>query len=232
MKGLAIAIVATTFAMSSAANAQASASPGDCELHVWPTESYNVQAMGLLFGFGLLGALADHEGHKDERAVITDYLRADLDPAAQVEELRRADAAKVLGLPGYRIVAEPATPSRNTAKAAFKAMKARLKSRERLSTSTAPCYAELVGTDILYHRAPMYGSNLFATWTFRRFDQAGGAKPKTNSGRVKNPLEDFPPKTSDKVEAARTEVRGAYRADFLEYVQKKVLGAASPSSTR
>ncbi len=39
---------------------------------------------------------------------------------------------------------------------------------------------------------------------------------------VKNPLEDFPPKTPEKVEAAKLELRDAFAKDFSEYVQKKV----------
>jgi hypothetical protein len=105
-------------------------------------------------------------------------------------------------------------------------MNARIKSGERLSTSTAPCYAELIGTMIFYHKAMMYGSNLFGGWIYREFPATGRAT-KTAPGAVKNPLEDFPAKTEDKIEPAKLELRDAYSKDFLEYVDKKVFKAAS-----
>ena len=45
---------------------------------------------------------------------------------------------------------------------------------------------------------------------------------KTATGQVKNPLENFPPKTPEMVDAAKTELRDAYSKDFVEYVAKKV----------
>ena len=100
-------------------------------------------------------------------------------------------------------------------------MNARIKAKQRLSDSTNPCYAELITTQIFYHKAMMYGSNLFTGWTYREFgDQPLATKIAT--GQVKNPLEDFPPKSDEKVEAAKAELRDAFSKDFVEYVQKKV----------
>ena len=97
---------------------------------------------------------------------------------------------------------------------------------ERLSTSGAPCYSELIAVNIFYHKAMMYGSNLFGTWIYREFPVAGKAT-KTVRGSVKNPLENFPPKSADRVDAARTELRDAYAKDFVEFVEKKVFGTAA-----
>lgn len=36
-----------------------------CELHVWPTENYIGIKMGLMSGFGLVGAAIDQAGHKN-----------------------------------------------------------------------------------------------------------------------------------------------------------------------
>jgi len=103
-------------------------------------------------------------------------------------------------------------------------MNARIRSGERLSASTAPCCAELIGSVILYHKAMMYGSNLFAGWIYRPFPSTGKTA-KSFAGSVKNPLEDFPAKTPDKIEPAKAELLDAYSKDFLEYVDKKVFGA-------
>lgn len=99
-------------------------------------------------------------------------------------------------------------------------MNARLQDGRRLSASTNPCYAELMTSRILYHKAMMYGSNLFVGWQYREFD---GPTIKVHGiGEVKNPLEEFPAKSEDKIEVAKAELRDAYGKDFVEYVAKKV----------
>jgi hypothetical protein len=137
----------------------------------------------------------------------------------------------LLKLNNYKIVVEEPTPfnedlkNNPELKAKTKAMNAKIKGGQRLSDSTAPCYAELIGTMIFYHKAMMYGSNLFGGWVYREFGPAGLAT-KTAAGAVKNPLEVFPPKSADQVSAAQAELRDAYAKDFGEYVEKKVFGAA------
>ena len=154
-------------------------------------------------------------------------MRDYLGPDVQMEELNRMGIEKTLKLSGYRVVVEPPTPFNEdlkkdpALKAKTKAMNARIKAGKRLSDSTHPCYAELITTHIFYHKAMMYGSNLFTGWIYREF----GEKPvaiKTATGQVKNPLEEFPPKAEDKVEPAKAELRDAYSKDFAEYVSKKV----------
>lgn len=198
-----------------------------CELHIWPTENYVGIKTGLLSAFGAIGAVADLGANKGKVATVKDLMRAYLGPAIQVDELTKADAARVLGLAGYRIVAEQPTPSNDdakhdpTSKARAMAMNARLKSGERLSTSTAGCYAELVGTRIFYLKTMLYPGKLFSSWTFRVFPTGGGA-PRTYSGSVKNSLREFPAKSEATIDAAKADIRATYAQDFAEYVRKKV----------
>lgn len=242
-----ITIVLMALVASGAAQAQDAASAlasapaaaeSNCELHIWPTENYIGINTGLLSGMGLLGVVADGAVHKDRVATVKDMMRDYLGPDVQIEELRKAKVAEALGLPGYQIIVEEATPApadlkKDPAlKAKYKALSAKLKSGARLSGSTAPCYAELIGHNIFYHKAMMYGSNLFAAWSFRDFGNNGTAKPRRFDGAVKNPLEDFPAKTVEKTEAAKIEIRDAYSKDFLEYVQKKVHGAAAATAAK
>ena len=199
-----------------------------CELHVWPTENYIGINMGLLSGFGIVGAVADVEAHKGRVQTVKDLMREYLGPDVQMAELNRIGIEKTLKLSDYSIVVQPATPfnedlkTNPELKVKVKAMNARIKAGQRLSDSKHPCYAELITTHIFYHKAMMYGSNLFTGWIYREF----GDKPlatKTATGQVKNPLEDFPPKAADKIEAAKLELRDAYSKDFVEYVAKKVV---------
>jgi hypothetical protein len=198
-----------------------------CELHVWPTHNYLGFNSGLLSGFGAIGAIADMAAHEGKVKTVKDLMADYLGPDAQMEELNRIGIADTLKLKGYRIVVEEPTPFHDdlkgnpALKAKTKAMNARIKAKRRLSDSNHPCYAELITTHIFYHKAMMYGSNLFTGWIFRDF----GAKPlatRTATGQVKNPLEEFPPRSPEKVEVARVELRDAFAKDFAEYVRKKV----------
>jgi len=236
------AAFAAAFACASAAQAQDAAAPvaateapaddaAKCELHVWPTENYIGIQMGLLSGFGVAGAVADLAAHDGRVKTVKDLMREYLGPDVQMEELNKLGIQKTLQLQDYKIILEAPTPfnedlkTNPDLKAKVKAMNARIKAGERLSDSRHPCYAELVTTHIFYHKAMMYGSNLFTGWIYREF----GDKPKatkTATGQVKNPLEKFPPKSAETVDAAKTELRDAYAKDFVEYVAKKVMPGA------
>lgn len=207
------------------------AAPPDahCELHVWPTENYLGMNSGLLSGFGMVGALVDEASHVNRVKTVKELMAEYLGPDIQMVELNRIGITEALKLSDYRIVMEEPTPFNEDLKdnpelkAKVKAMNARIKAKQRLSDSTHPCYAELITTMIFYHKAMMYGSNLFTGWIYREF----GDKPlatRVATGAVKNPLEVFPPKTPQDVEAAKLELRDAFAKDFVEYIDKKVFG--------
>ncbi len=228
---IAAAIVAPAHAQDeSSAATPAAETASHCELHVWPTQNYIGINTGLLSGFGALGAVADMAAHKDKVKSVKELMADYLGPDVQMAELNRIGITKALKLPGYRIVLQDPTPFNEDVKKdpalkeKVKAMNARIKAKQRLSDSKATCYAELITTHIFYHKAMMYGSNLFTGWIYREF----GDKPlatKTATGQVKNPLEDFPAKSEDKIDAAKAELRDAYAKDFVEYVEKKVMAA-------
>lgn len=225
---------APAMAQEGAAPAEAVAVPdaapveAKCELHVWPTHNYLGINMGLLSGFGVVGAVADIEVHKGRVQTVKDLMRDYLGPEVQMEELNRVGLLQTLKLNDYRIVMQEPTPFNEDLKkdpelkARTKAMNAKLKAGQRLTDSKHPCYAELITTHIFYHKAMMYGSNLFTGWIYREFGDKQVAT-KTATGQVKNPLENFPPKTAEMIPAAKAELRDAYAKDFVEYVAKKVM---------
>jgi hypothetical protein len=223
----ATAAVLLVAAPAAAQDAAPAAGEAPCELHVWPTENYLGINTGLLSGFGLVGAIADVAAHDGRVKTVKDLMREYLGPEVQMEELNKLDIVRTLKLKGYKIIVEGPTPFNEdlkkdpALKAKVKAMNARIKAKKRLSDSTHPCYAELITTMIFYHKAMMYGSNLFTGWIFREFGDKQIAT-KTSTGAVKNPLEDFPAKTPEKVDAAKAELRDAFAKNFAEYVQKKV----------
>lgn len=203
-----------------------------CELHVWPTENYLGWNSGLLIGLGPVGAVADAAAHKDKVASVKDLMRDYLGPDVQLAELNKIGITDALKLKGYTVIVEAPTPFNEdlkkdpVLKAKTKALNDRLKAKQRLTASTNPCYAELISTHIFYHKAMMYGSNLFAGWIYREFGK-GPLATKTATGQVKNPLENFPPKTPGMVDAAKAELRDAYAKDFAEYVAKKVFATGA-----
>ncbi|MEO8668196.1 MAG: hypothetical protein ABI399_06740 [Bauldia sp.] len=205
-----------------------------CELHVWPTQNYLGLNTGLLAGFGIVGALADVSVHKDRVMTVKELMRDYLGPEVQLEELNRIGLLQSLKLPPTtRVIIEEPTPwnedlKRDPAlKARVAAMNKTLKANERLTASHSPCYVELLTTMVFYHKAMMYGSNLFTGWIYRDF----GDKPtvqKYAAGAVKNPLEVFPAKTPEQVDAAKAELREAFVKDYNEWLAKKFAAAAPP----
>ncbi|MEZ5680709.1 MAG: hypothetical protein R3E14_05370 [Erythrobacter sp.] len=199
----------------------------ECELHVWPTENYLGVKMGLFSGFGIVGALADQAGHAKGVRTVKDLMREYLGPEVQMEELQKLDYLAKLGLDAskYEVIIEKPTPwnedlkDNPELKAEVKALNKKIKDGQRITDSTNQCYAELVTTHIFYHKAMMYGSNLFTGWIWRQFD--GAKLVSEGKGQVKNPLEDFPPKEEAMVEPAKVELRDAFAKDFDEWVVKK-----------
>jgi hypothetical protein len=223
--GLAMAGLTPAVAQAQEAAAQTSG----CELRVFPTVNYIGLNTGLLSGFGIVGAVADLEAHKGKVATVKDLMAGYLGPDIQMEELNKIGLVKTLGLPtDTSIIVEQPTPSHDEAKAdpavkaAAKAMNASMKAGKRLTASTATCYSELLIFNVFYHKAMMYGSNLFVGTMFRDF-RAAGKPPVVSAGAVKNPLENFPPKTADMVDAAKAELRDAFSKDFVEWSQKKLV---------
>lgn len=211
-----------------AASTEVAAEPKPCELHVWPTENYLGVKMGLFSGFGLIGAAIDQAGHAKGVRTVKDLMRDYLGPQVQLSELDRLEYIKMLRLDPakYEVIVQDPTPwnedlkDNPQLKAKVKETNRKLKSGERLTDSKNSCYAELVTTHIFYHKAMMYGSNLFTGWVFREYD--GARITRDGRGQVKNPLEHFPPKDETMIEAAQIELRDAYSKDFAEYVEKKV----------
>lgn len=209
-----IVAAAALAACSNAAVAQDTAAPpaAACELHVWSSDQYEVQMSGMMAGFGLLGALVDQAGRGDERTMMVDLLKTQLDGKAQFEVLGTRDLAARLGMPGARVVWHDDQLTLDQRK--------EFKKAPRFADSAAPCYAEFVPGVIFYQRAAMYGSNLFGGFLFRDFSK--GSKPRVSSGMVKNPLEAFPAKTPEETEAARVELLDAWSKDFDEWLDKKL----------
>ncbi|NCP12086.1 MAG: hypothetical protein GW859_09075 [Sphingomonadales bacterium] len=187
--------------------------PDRCELHVWASDQYESVSMGLLSSFGLVGALLDQAGRGKEKVTIKDLMAEYLDPATQFATLETLDPAAKLGMPGAEIVWHDdmlTLAQRKNIK----------KNKRRLSDSQASCYGELINGVVFYHRAAMHGSNLFGGFIYRDFSDSN--EPRVSIGKVKNPLESFPPDKPEDEAEAKTELVDAWAKDFNEFIQKKL----------
>jgi len=200
-------MTATATPASIPAVADTSAAPG-CELHVFPTLEGQAMTTGWLSGFGVIGAVADAAKNKDRNASEAEYLKEALGPKMQVEALETVDLPSALKLPPSKVIFETPIADRNiTTKAAT-----------RLSTSTAPCYAELIVTQNFYTKRAIYGRSLNNRFIFKDF-RDGKMKANLVKGRGGNGLSYFPPKTTDETDVAEKELRDVFDKNFIEFTK-------------
>lgn len=194
--------------MSCPAGAQAIVGPmQNCELHVFPTLEGQAQTTGWLAGFGVVGAIVDAESHKDGNISNAEYLKSSLGPENQVIALKSVDLPAALRLPaGTQVIYETPVADRAIT----------TKARTRLTSSTAPCYAELLVTQNFYIKRAIYGRSLNNRFIFKDF-RGGGNVANLVKGRGGNKLSQFPPESVAERPAADADLRGAFTKNFLEY---------------
>lgn len=194
-------------AQDAAAPAAAPATPAPaCELHVFPTLEGQAQTTSMLAGFGIIGAIADAAANQDRNVSETQYLREALGPRLQIEALKGIDIVQALHLEPSQVIFETPIADRDVS----------TKAQTRLTTSTAPCYVELLVTQNFYKKAAMYGRSLNNRFVFKDF-RTGKTKTKLIKGRGGNGLSHFPPKTTDETEVAEQELRDVFAKNFLEF---------------
>jgi hypothetical protein len=198
---------ATTGTAAKAQDAAAGGAPA-CELHVFPTLEGQALTTGLLSGFGVIGAVADAAANKDRNISEAEYLKEALGPRLQIEALKSIDLVKELKLQPSQVIFETPIADR----------KVTTKATNRLSSSTAPCYAEIIVTQNFYTKKAIYGRSLNNRFIFKDFN-GGKTKAKLVKGRGGNGLSHFPPKTTDETEKAETELREVFSKNFLEYAK-------------
>jgi hypothetical protein len=179
-----------------------------CELHVFPSLEGKALTTGWLSGFGVIGAVADAAKNQNRNISEAEYLKEALGPRLQVQALKAVDLPGALKLPPSKIIYEPAIADRNIT----------TKAGTRLSSSTAPCYAELIVTQNFYTKKAIYGRSLNNRFIFKDF-RTGKDKADLVKGRGGNGLSHFPPKTTDETEAAETDLRDAFTKNFLEFAK-------------
>lgn len=205
---IAISAIAAAVMSSGAQADDAMVATPECELHIFPTLEGQALTTGLLSGFGVIGAVADAAANKDRNISEAEYLKEALGPRLQIEALKSIDLVNELKLAPSQVIFETPIADR----------KVTTKATNRLSSSTAPCYAELIVTQNFYTKKAIYGRSLNNRFIFKDFTSAK-TKAKLVKGRGGNGLSHFPPKTTDETEAAETELREVFSKNFLEFAK-------------
>ena len=185
--------------------------PPTCELRVFPSLERTAYSVGLLSALGgAAGAALEMDANKKRALTAEEYLESALGPEFQVRALSEIDLVSELDLPeGTEVTFETPIEDR----------KITTKSTTRLTSSTAPCYAELLVTQNMYQSVPFRGRSLNNRFIFKDF-RTGKTETKLIKGRGGNGLEHFPPENAEGIEAADEDVRQAFAANFLEYAKK------------
>ncbi len=194
-----------TTTVATTATPAATATPA-CELHVYPTLEGQAQTSGWLAGFGVIGAIADASANQSRNIGDAAYLKEALGPKMQVEALQSVDLVAALKLEPSQVIFETPIADRNIT----------TKVQNRLSSSTAPCYAELIVTQNFYKKAAIYGRSLNNRFIFKDF-RTGKTTTGLVKGRGGNGLALFPPKTTDEAPAAEQELRDVFVKNFQEF---------------
>ena len=180
--------------------AEAPGSAPQCELHVWPAERFQAMTTGWLGG-GLLDAAIHAEGDKARRS----HLASALDSEGQLASLQKLDLVSLLQLPPSKIVTHAEALDRKTVN----------KIKTRRAASTAPCYSELIVTDVFYQKAAMWGRSLRTSFMLRQFP-AGAAEPTIRKTTGGNGLKIFPAKAGEDTTAADAELVTIFQKNFTE----------------
>ena len=195
---------ASLFLAAAPAAAQESSAPAaavpQCELHVWPAERFQAMTTGWLGG-GLLDSAIHAEGDKARRS----HLASALDSEGQLDALQKLDLITLLRLPPSKIVTHTDALDRKTVN----------KIMTRRSDSTAPCYSELIVTDVFYQKAAMWGRSLRTSFMLRAFAQ-GTQEPTIRKTTGGNGLKIFPAKEGEDTTAADAELVSVFQKNFTE----------------
>lgn len=148
--------------------AEPAAGPAPCELHVWPAAGLSLARhrahdnletgyMGPILGTTGQGRIERNTARVGTRGPETG---SPLDPEIQLQVLREADLPALLGLPGHHAVFHEVALDKTT----LRTVQGRYD-----SAAAAPCYADLVLSDVVYSREYANGQNLKAFIRFRDF---------------------------------------------------------------
>ena len=180
------------------------AAPGACELHFWPNgKSQTNYESGV---GGAVGALLIGPGQRISGSDLAQTLSAE----AQVRSLESANLTGTAARP--TVILESASDAAKLVK----------RNKARLSTSSAPCYAELLVKVIGYRSHITAGRQFGVVFIYREFGPDGPAIRTVEGYGGTIAMKAFPARDESEAEAATKEVLDAYRTSAETFFRKEV----------
>ena len=197
------------------ATAQANAGVG-CELHVWPSEGMSTvlqtahDNLDTAYMGGILGSSPRQRINNNSAPVHTAQAKPNepLDAAAQSKALAAMPLPTMLGLTDYRIVLHDTPLDSRTIRTV----------KTRYVASDAPCYADLVVSDLVYSRVYAHGRDLKTFLRFRLFG-TGTAPTRSFGTWVQTKLNLFSLEPPRRDEPALVELNAAFAANLETFSQ-------------
>lgn len=177
--------------------------PRSCELHFWGSnkaQTSNYSGVGGALGAALAGPSPQSK----------EGLSADLPNEAQAEALRHIDLASIFKVPAVQIIPETQPLVVKPGKIG-----------PRLTSSTAPCYAELIVDFIGYSSHITAGRKFGARFWLRRYPTLDGPA-KVENGGVDVKVRLYPAKNEADRDAALTELRAAFGQVASRFLSSKM----------
>jgi hypothetical protein len=147
----------------------------------------------------------------------------DLPPKGQIEVLASNDVKTALKLPADTAVfAEPAIPSHRelqsdpTQKARLASMNTAIRERKRLTNSSAPCYGELIASNLFVQRAPLTGTQLRVMWYFRNFGANSKLEPSYEGWSVTS-VAGYTTTSTEQAQIAHAKLRDAFLTSLVNW---------------
>ncbi|MEO7688993.1 MAG: hypothetical protein ABIS51_06875 [Sphingomonas sp.] len=187
-----------------------------CELHVWPSEGMSSvlqtahDNLYTAYMGGILGSSPQQRINDNRAPVHTAQPKPDepLDAAEQSKALSAMPLATMLGLTDYKITLHDTPLDSHTIRTV----------KTRYFASEAPCYADLVVSDLVYSRVYAHGRDLKTFLRFRVFG-TGAAPTRSFGAWVQTKLELFSLEPPRRDEAALLELNSAFAANLETFSQ-------------
>ena len=188
-------------------SAPAFAADPTCEFHVWPAHATGAVTARALSNFGPVGAYLDYRSNRDATLHDQVTLIETLTPPQQAQAMIAVNLPHLLGMGQVRLIFESGSFDPRAAP----------RQRNRMTDSTAPCYAELIVSRNEYRNSAVRGASLKSEMTFKDF-RRGAARIKSASEA--SGLSHFPARTADKESLAKQDVSDAFAANLRAFARR------------
>ena len=216
------ALLFATAVTGAGGRAHAQGAEQDCELHIWPTSSFNAVSQGMNLSGAMQGDYSGQLSPRDEmQAILAKTAASDFQQSA-ITEMNIGAGGRFAG---YRIIFHdaPIEPSYQNWIASDVGAGA------RNTDSASHCYAELHLLFITYFRA-ILSKSIQTGFLFRDF----GAEPQATrwaaDASSTGVPRGFPPRSSDEIEQAQLGLKGSFQQNLRTFLGGRRMRRLQPAA--